>query len=301
MISVRWTEEMTMIVTLSGFSGHHLQRSTVPSWSTNFHGNEKQQFHSECSYRQTLISCIGVFLLARYEEIRVRKQRTENDHWSYEATAWNRGSDARWRLQTPAGIRGEILRATRDQVRDRTLSPCAEELFQSDDCRHKSEDFLKLDWRKRMSTWSVNWTIELNSMRTRKPLFCSTINDDSTKFNAIARANWTTCEHYNGGSSRESSVSSRFHLDLCRQTVDHLRREHEQTIQRLKQLKQEEISTALDVTTHTRSVGDEREQSPFFIVVSLLERSNRSSVIWSRMSRTSTNFDWNWKPNIVQR
>jgi len=37
-----------------------------------------------------------------------------------------------------------------------------------------------------------------------------------------------------------------------RQTIDHLRREHEQTIQRLKQLKQEEISTALDVTTHTR-------------------------------------------------
>ncbi len=38
-----------------------------------------------------------------------------------------------------------------------------------------------------------------------------------------------------------------------RQSVDHLRREHEQTIQRLKQLKQEELSTALDVTTHTKA------------------------------------------------
>lgn len=37
-----------------------------------------------------------------------------------------------------------------------------------------------------------------------------------------------------------------------RQTVDHLRREHEQTVQRLKELQREEISTAMDVTTHTR-------------------------------------------------
>ena len=41
-------------------------------------------------------------------------------------------------------------------------------------------------------------------------------------------------------------------LNLFRQTVDHLRREHEQTLQRLKELQREEISTAMDVTTHTR-------------------------------------------------
>jgi hypothetical protein len=50
-----------------------------------------------------------------------------------------------------------------------------------------------------------------------------------------------------------NSFKSQWNNVFCfRQTVDHLRREHEQTILRLKQLRQEELSTALDVTTHTR-------------------------------------------------
>ena len=66
------------------------------------------------------------------------------------------------------------------------------------------------------------------------------------------------------------SISSSVAFDVFRQTVDHLRREHEQTIQRLKQLKQEEISTALDVTTHTRWVIHQRDERKGLFLLSLL-------------------------------
>ena len=70
-------------------------------------------------------------------------------------------------------------------------------------------------------------------------------------YKEIEQQNLKIYEHYNGFYFHYLFFIE-FYSFFFRQTLDHLRREHEQTIQRLKQLKQEEISTALDVTTHTR-------------------------------------------------
>ncbi len=71
-----------------------------------------------------------------------------------------------------------------------------------------------------------------------------------------------------------------------RQTIDHLRREHEQTIQRLKQLKQEEISTALDVTTHTRY----KQKPKIFIIITFILIRAFESVV-DHMEQNAKNID----------